>query len=448
MLTAWAYSGELGGPPMAASQFRVVPPRGGVDWQPVIEDLRHALDGQLAIEARLAERARTYRRRRPVQAQPRGPAVGVVPRRGVAHATVIEVRAPNRIGVLHRIARALAEVGLDIRHATVQTLGEDVVDTFYVQGRNGAPHRRRVPPLGDRAGRAPRRVLTARVSRLAGDERGRPVDDGPEPFTRELARWSEALAAIARTGLGFTESLYERERFEEVLHIAADMKVAVNEVLGSTISPRRPPRSQREQDHFVQEWLESVGVGVPGYVTPKVAIGVDLGNDEGELLLVQRADSKVWLYPTGWADVGYSPSEVAVKEVLEETGIECEARRLVAVIDGQRMGFSRFGMYMLIFHCVRHRRRAAVPPAGVRRRRLVRPRRPAREDRRRQLVEGAGLRRHRRRGVPHDLRRGPHPHLAQLTSPWSGTDPAASRVGDRVSPVVRGRCPSAADVGR
>ena len=41
-----------------------------------------------------------------------------------------------------------------------------------------------------------------------------PVDEGPVPFTRELARWSEALAAIARTGLGFTESLYERERFE------------------------------------------------------------------------------------------------------------------------------------------------------------------------------------------------------------------------------------------
>jgi ADP-ribose pyrophosphatase YjhB (NUDIX family) len=56
------------------------------------------------------------------------------------------------------------------------------------------------------------------------------------------------------------------------------------------------------------------------------------------------------LYPTGWADVGYSPAEVAVKEVLEETGIEAEARRVVGVIDGQRMGFSRFGMYMLLFH--------------------------------------------------------------------------------------------------
>ena len=178
-----------------------------------------------------------------------------------------------------------------------------------------------------------------------------PAADGPEAFTRELARWSEALAAIARTGLGFTESLYERERFEEVLHIAADMKVAINQVLGSTIAADEAREIAREQDHFVQEWLESVGVGVPGYVTPKVAIGAIVGNDDGELLLVQRADSKVWLYPTGWADVGYSPSEVAVKEVLEETGIECEARRLIAVIDGQRMGFSRFGMYMLIFHC-------------------------------------------------------------------------------------------------
>jgi [protein-PII] uridylyltransferase len=137
VLTAWAYSGELGGPPMAASQFRVVVPRGGVDWEPVVEDLRHALDGQLAIEARLAERARTYRRRRPQQAQPAGPPSVSFHDDESHSATVIEVRAPNHVGVLHRIARALAEVGLDIRHATVQTLGEDVVDTFYVQGRNG-----------------------------------------------------------------------------------------------------------------------------------------------------------------------------------------------------------------------------------------------------------------------------------------------------------------------
>ena len=44
---------------------------------------------------------------------------------------------------------------------------------------------------------------------------------------RDLARWSETLAAIARTGMGFTENLYERERYEEVLHVAGDIKAAV-----------------------------------------------------------------------------------------------------------------------------------------------------------------------------------------------------------------------------
>jgi ADP-ribose pyrophosphatase YjhB (NUDIX family) len=160
-------------------------------------------------------------------------------------------------------------------------------------------------------------------------------------FTRDLLRWSEALAGIARTGMGFTQSLYERERYEEVLKVAADIKAAADDAL----------EVRREQDHFVQEWMESIGEGVPGYVTPKVAIGAIVGNDKGEILLVKRADSGIWLYPTGWADVGYSPAEVALKEVEEETGILCRAVQVMSVIDGQRMGFTRFGMYMILFHC-------------------------------------------------------------------------------------------------
>lgn len=163
----------------------------------------------------------------------------------------------------------------------------------------------------------------------------------PQDFTRDLLRWSEALAAIARTGMGFTQNLYERERYEEVLHVAADIKAAADDALDV----------RREQDHFVQEWMESIGEGVPGYVTPKVAIGAIVGNEANEILLVQRKDSGIWLYPTGWADVGYSPAEVALKEVHEETGIECETVQLLGVVDGMRMGFSRFGMYMLLFHC-------------------------------------------------------------------------------------------------
>lgn len=154
---------------------------------------------------------------------------------------------------------------------------------------------------------------------------------------RELLRWSEALSAIARTGLGFSDNLYERERFEEILKVAADMRVAAG-------------LDQGVED-LVQEWLRSVGHGVPGYVTPKVAVGAVVGNEEGKLLLIQRADSGVWLYPTGWADVGYSASEVAAKEVFEETGIEAEPLRLLAVLDGMRLGFTSVPLYSLVFHC-------------------------------------------------------------------------------------------------
>ena len=153
----------------------------------------------------------------------------------------------------------------------------------------------------------------------------------------DLLRWSEALSGIARTGLGFTDSLYERERFEEVLKVAADMRVAAGLELESEV--------------LVEEWLRVVGDGVAGYVTPKIAVGAVVGNDRGEILLVQRADSGVWLYPTGWADVGYSASEVAVKEVGEETGIDVEPVRLIAVLDGLRLGFTRIPLYSLVFHC-------------------------------------------------------------------------------------------------
>ncbi|MCA1842052.1 MAG: NUDIX hydrolase N-terminal domain-containing protein [Actinobacteria bacterium] len=152
----------------------------------------------------------------------------------------------------------------------------------------------------------------------------------------DLLRWSEALSAVARTGLGFTKSLYEQERFEEVLKIAADIRVAAGHELESEV--------------LVEEWLKLVGQGVAGYVTPKVAVGAVVGNEDGEILLVQRSDSGIWLYPTGWADVGYSASEVAVKEVLEETGIETEPLRLIAVLDGMRLGFTSIPLYSLVFH--------------------------------------------------------------------------------------------------
>ncbi|MGH8980302.1 MAG: NUDIX hydrolase N-terminal domain-containing protein [Acidimicrobiales bacterium] len=159
--------------------------------------------------------------------------------------------------------------------------------------------------------------------------------------TRTLLRWAEHLAATARTGLGFSQSLYERERFEEILKVAADIRVAAG----------GDGPAVEDAEGLVEEWLTQVGEGVPGYVTPKVAVGAAVGNDKGELLLIQRADSGVWLYPTGWCDVGYSAAEIVVKEVHEETGIEAEPVRLIAVLDGLRLGFTRVPLYSLVFYC-------------------------------------------------------------------------------------------------
>jgi len=161
---------------------------------------------------------------------------------------------------------------------------------------------------------------------------------GQPPLSEtDLLRWAEALSGIARTGLGFTESLYERERFEEILAVAADIRHAA----GVDV----------DREALVDEWMKGVGQGVPGYVTPKIAIGAVVGNDAAEILLVQRADSGIWLYPTGWADVGYSASEIALKEVAEETGIHCEVVGVLAVLDGLRLGFTRVPLYSVVFHC-------------------------------------------------------------------------------------------------
>src|SRR4029079_5821009 len=52
-----------------------------------------------------------------------------------------------------------------------------------------------------------------------------------------------------------------------------------------------------------------------------------------------------------YADVGYSPSEIAIKEVYEETGIEVVPQALIAVLDGLRLGFAVHPLYTLLFHC-------------------------------------------------------------------------------------------------
>ena len=142
--------------------------------------------------------------------------------------------------------------------------------------------------------------------------------------------------------------------------------------------PRTPPAATYDPDDLVDEWMKSVGQGVPGYETPKVAVGAVVGNDEGEILLVQRSDSGVWLYPTGWADIGYSAVRGGGEGGAGGDGHRVRGGAAASPCSTAcACGFTRIPLYSLVFHCRAIGGELKAAPARDHRRRLVRPRRPA-----------------------------------------------------------------------
>jgi [protein-PII] uridylyltransferase len=135
VLGASAYTGDNG---RAVSEFKVVDRvRETTPWRRIVSDLERALDGRLAVNARIAARVKTYERRHPAYTQLAVSAVKFDNSVSPA-ATVIDVYAPDGIGLLYRITRAMAELDLDIRSAKAETFGVQAVDSFYVLDRRGA----------------------------------------------------------------------------------------------------------------------------------------------------------------------------------------------------------------------------------------------------------------------------------------------------------------------
>ena len=125
--TANAYSTSEG---IALQRF-IVDGRDETSWDEVIEDLTAAYSGRLALEARLDRKVSEYR-----------PAAQIDPEVRVLqeeshHSTVIEVRAPDALGLLWAITASLSELDLDIHVAKIDTLGSRVVDVFYVRSAWG-----------------------------------------------------------------------------------------------------------------------------------------------------------------------------------------------------------------------------------------------------------------------------------------------------------------------
>jgi [protein-PII] uridylyltransferase len=104
-------------------------------WEAVTRDLRRALAGECSVETLLAE----GRARRPglVRLSTPGPARVTVDNSLSDTHTVVEVKAPDRLGLLYLVTRALAAEGLDIATAKIATDLDHALDTFYVTNRQG-----------------------------------------------------------------------------------------------------------------------------------------------------------------------------------------------------------------------------------------------------------------------------------------------------------------------
>jgi ADP-ribose pyrophosphatase YjhB (NUDIX family) len=124
------------------------------------------------------------------------------------------------------------------------------------------------------------------------------------------------IQALSEIGLEYTESSYDRERYEELQEISLQLLEKITEMPVEKITP------------VIQE--------NNGYKTPKVDVRAVVFNEKGQILLVQEKADNCWSMPGGWSDISYSPKEVAEKECFEEAGLKVKATKLLAVIDKQK----------------------------------------------------------------------------------------------------------------
>lgn len=120
------------------------------------------------------------------------------------------------------------------------------------------------------------------------------------------------VRALSQCGLVYAKDEYDMERYQELIHISNQLTALIS-------------------THSIEEIAGCFPLE-NDYVTPKVDIRAVVFNADSEILLVQEKDG-CWSLPGGWADVGYSPKEVAIKEVKEETGLDVTPIKLLAVMD-------------------------------------------------------------------------------------------------------------------
>ncbi|MEC0368681.1 NUDIX hydrolase [Paenibacillus chibensis] len=143
--------------------------------------------------------------------------------------------------------------------------------------------------------------------------------------------WAKQIQGIAQTGLAYTKDVYDKERYEQLRALSLEIMEQYTDVESGK--------------------LANLFAGEYGYATPKVDIRGVVVKD-GRMLMVREKEEGEWSLPGGWADLLLSPSEIAVKEVREESGYEVKALRLLAVLDNHKHNPpAPYHAYKMFVHC-------------------------------------------------------------------------------------------------
>ena len=135
--------------------------------------------------------------------------------------------------------------------------------------------------------------------------------------TAALLAIADELRSVAANGLHYSTGHYDRDRYAKVRDLAARTMALAD---------------TRAVDEIARVFRDDLGLH-----TPKASADAAIFDSDGRLLLTQRADCGQWCTPGGAADVGESPSEAAVRETWEETGLRVAAVRLLGLYDNRRL---------------------------------------------------------------------------------------------------------------
>jgi ADP-ribose pyrophosphatase YjhB (NUDIX family) len=152
-------------------------------------------------------------------------------------------------------------------------------------------------------------------------------------LTDEILLAFKKVKSIADIGLLYCKDEYGRERYHELLNIATTSIAALTDKSIGTIT-----------DFYDK---------VTDYPTPKVDVRAFIVNEKNEILLIQERADNCWTLPGGWADIGQTASEAVIREVKEETGLDVEVVRLLAVFDKRKHSHppQPFYVYKMVFLC-------------------------------------------------------------------------------------------------